>query len=443
MRLTRGRVTTSPSGSVAARAHGREARSYGWKIVGTLAITETVSWGVLYYAFAVIQVPMRAELGISAATTAGAFSVAVLVTGLSAVPVGRWLDRHGARGLMTAGSLAAVGLVIAWSKIETAVELYLVLAGIGLASSAVLYEPAFALLVLWFRVDRDRALLTVTVVAGLASTVFLPLTDALVGRLGWRDALVVLAIGLAVATVVPHAVVLRRAPSVADRPSGDPLAASGAAPDQFSPAGDPAPRPSTWDAVRTAARDPALVWLTTGFALSSFAVVVVAVHLVPLLVERGWSPTFAATAAGSLGLLSVAGRIALTGAARRRSVATVTAAAFALQAAGVWALLVAGSTAVGVVAFVLLFGLGFGVGTIARPSMIADAVGLASYATTSAICGVALTAGKTLGPFLAGLVRTGTGSYTAVLVLVGVVCAAAAVSVARSGGALAAHGPAL
>ena len=416
-------------------------RSYGWRIVRTLAITETVSWGVLYYAFAVIQVPMRAELGFSAATTAGAFSVAVLVTGLSAVPVGRWLDRHGARGLMTAGSLAAVGLVIAWSRIETAVELYLVLAGIGLASAAVLYEPAFAVIVRWFSADRGRALLAVTVVAGLASTIFLPLTDALVGRLGWRDALVVLAVGLAVTTVVPHAVVLRRAPGVADLP-GDETSASHPSTARTSLVGDPAPRRSTWDAVRAAARDPVLVWLTTGFALASVAVVVVAVFLVPLLIERGWSPTFAATAAGSLGLLSVAGRIALTAAARRRSVATVTAVAFALQAAGASALIVAGSTATGVVVFVLLFGLGFGVGTIARPSMIADAAGLASYATTSAICGVALTAGKTLGPFLAGVIRTSTGSYTAVLVLVGVVCAAAAASVARSGRVLAARGPA-
>jgi len=84
---------------------GVRLRYYGWRIVGVLAVTETVSWGVLYYAFAVFQLPMRAELGFSPATMAGAFSTAVLVTGLAAVPVGRWLDRHGARGLMTAGSV--------------------------------------------------------------------------------------------------------------------------------------------------------------------------------------------------------------------------------------------------------------------------------------------------------------------------------------------------
>ena len=93
---------------------GPARRFYGWRIVGTLAVTETVSWGILYYAFAVVQVPMRAELGFSAATMAGAFSLAVAVSGLAAVPVGRWLDTHGARGLMTVGSIAAVLLVWAW-----------------------------------------------------------------------------------------------------------------------------------------------------------------------------------------------------------------------------------------------------------------------------------------------------------------------------------------
>ena len=133
----------------------RPRRFYGWRIVGALAVTETVSWGILYYAFAVFQVPMRAELGFSAATMAGAFSVAVAVTGVAAVPVGRWLDRHGARGLMTAGSIAAVGFVLAWSRVSNVVGLYAVFAGIGLVSAAVLYEPAFAVVVRWFAAGRS------------------------------------------------------------------------------------------------------------------------------------------------------------------------------------------------------------------------------------------------------------------------------------------------
>lgn len=188
-------------------------RFYGWRIVGTLAVTETVSWGVLYYSFAVLQLPMRTELHLSTGTVAGAYSLAVLLTGVAAVPLGRWVDRHGARALMTGGSIAATLLVLAWARVHTALGLYAVLSGIGLVSAAVLYEPAFAVVVRWFLAERSQALLAVTVVAGFASTIFLPLSDALTASVGWRDTLVIFAGVLAITTVLPHAIVLRRDPA--------------------------------------------------------------------------------------------------------------------------------------------------------------------------------------------------------------------------------------
>ena len=36
---------------------------YGWYIALALAITETISWGIIYYAFTVFITPMEAELG--------------------------------------------------------------------------------------------------------------------------------------------------------------------------------------------------------------------------------------------------------------------------------------------------------------------------------------------------------------------------------------------
>jgi MFS family permease len=406
---------------------------YGWRIVSVLAVTETVSWGVLYYAFAVVQVPMRAELGFSTASTAGAFSLAVLVAGVAAVPVGRWLDRHGPRALMTVGSVAAVGLVVAWSQVRTTAGLYLVFAGIGLVSATVLYDPAFAVVVRWFVAGRARALLAVTVVAGFASTVFLPLTDALIRAVGWRDALLVLAALLAVTTVLPHAIVLRRDPAdLGLHPDGSDLAR--AIPEASGQ------RSGLRVTASAALRDPLFRRLTLGFAANALAVVVVVVHLVPFLREHGHSGAFAAAATGSLGALSVTGRLVVTGAVRRWPTASVTSVAFAAQAAGVAVLLVAGSTVTGAVTFVVLFGLGFGVGTIARPALLADGFGSRDYATLAAISGVAMTAARTVGPFAAGLARTSTGSYAPVLVALGVTAALSAVAVAGAGRLVAGHG---
>ncbi|MER3403846.1 MAG: MFS transporter, partial [Chloroflexota bacterium] len=93
----------------------------------------------------------------------------------------------------------------------------------GLAMAATLYEPAFATLAHWFVREYRRAMLVVTVAAGFASTIFLPLSAWLVERAGWRTALLVLAGILAVTTIPPHALVLRRRPEdVGLHPDGDP-----------------------------------------------------------------------------------------------------------------------------------------------------------------------------------------------------------------------------
>src|SRR5262245_19622994 len=145
---------------------------YGWVLVGTLAFTELTSWGVLYYAFSVFLVPMQEDLGWSRAALTGAFSLALLLSGVAGVPVGRWLDRHGPRGLMTVGSLAAAGLVLAWSAIKNLTAFYLIWAGIGVAMATVLYEPAFVVVAMWFARRRGRALTVLTFVAGFASVVY-------------------------------------------------------------------------------------------------------------------------------------------------------------------------------------------------------------------------------------------------------------------------------
>ena len=144
-------------------------------MAGTLATTEMISWGTLYYAFYAFLTPMQHELGWSTAELTGAYSLALLISGFAAVPVGRWIDRHGPHLLMTAGSIAGATWLLASSHIENLPSFYLLWAGMGLAMAATLYEPAFTVIATWFRHQRRRALLLLTVVAGFASTVFLPL----------------------------------------------------------------------------------------------------------------------------------------------------------------------------------------------------------------------------------------------------------------------------
>ena len=77
-----------------------------WAITGALSVSTTVSYGILYYAFAAFLVPIQRDLGWSTTQLTGAFSAAVLISAVAGIGVGRYLDRHGPRGLMTAGSVA-------------------------------------------------------------------------------------------------------------------------------------------------------------------------------------------------------------------------------------------------------------------------------------------------------------------------------------------------
>jgi MFS family permease len=65
--------------------------------------------------------------------------------------VGRWLDRHGPRLLMTVGSALAALLVAAWAPVPSRLAFLLIWSGIGLVMATVLYEPAFAVVATWFR----------------------------------------------------------------------------------------------------------------------------------------------------------------------------------------------------------------------------------------------------------------------------------------------------
>jgi predicted MFS family arabinose efflux permease len=400
-------TTTVPVGSDA----GGDTRR-GRRIVAALAVTQTIGYGTLSYAFAVFLTPLAGDLHTSATAVTGAYTASVLTGAVLAVPVGRWLDRRGGRALMTAGSLAGVLLLIAWAGVETIWQLYIVQIGIGAATAASLYEAAFAVVVAWFTpARRSRALLAVTVVAGFSSTIFLPLTGWLVATYGWRTALLTLAAIQAV-TVPLHALVVRRAPH--------PIPAR-------------AEHTARRTAVRAALSDRSFWLLVLGFTANMAAISALTVHLVAALISWGHTPTFAAGVAGLLGLLSVAGRLITTGLQRRLGVTPVTATVFAVQAVAAALLPLVGASAFGSVGAVIGFGLGFGVATIAKPVLLAERYDTRRYATLAGILVVPTTIAKAAAPLGAAVLHHLTGSYAAVLTAVAAFCLVAAVGIAAAG----------
>lgn len=389
----------------------------GWRMVWALSVTETISYAALFYCFAVMLVPMRSAFDATTAQLSGALTLAIAVNGIAAVPVGRWLDRHGARWVMSGGSLLGAVSVVGWSQARTLPQLHLAFVGVGIAGAMVLYEPAFALINTWFDRDRNAALLALTVVAGFSSTIFIPGSQLLVDAYGWRSALLVLA-GLLGACAVPQALLLRRAPAdLGLRPDG--------APGPVEPVTD-APAHETGDDAGLAGpwRSPAVRWLTLASVLETLAVTVVSVHLVAYLVDTGASARAAALSAGGLGVMSVAGRIALTALATRVGLGRLAAAMVAGQALGVVALLALPRPS-SVALFVLLFGAGFGVMTIARAALLGAYVPPSVFGSVSGGQALAAGAGRVAAPLAAGSLITVAG-YGPTFAGVGAACLATA-----------------
>ncbi|OJF10997.1 MFS transporter [Couchioplanes caeruleus subsp. caeruleus] len=380
-------------------------------IVAALAITQTIGYGTLYYAFAVLLTPLAAGLHTSTTAVTGAFTASVLTGAALAVPIGRRLDHHGGRFLMTCGSAAGALLLAVLSQVHHLWQLYLVQIGIGAAAAASLYETAFAVVIAVTTVERrSRALLTITVVAGFASSVFLPLTGWLTDAHGWRTALLILAAVQAV-TVPLHALLLRR-PSTPAAPH----ASARAAP----------------QSIRAALADRGFWLLAIGFTAHTTAVSAFTVHLVAALTSWGHRPAFAATIAGLLGVLSVAGRLITTGLQRRHRTTTVTATVFTLQAAAALLLPVVGAGIGGSIGAVVGFGLGFGVATIAKPLLLTERYDTRRYATLAGALVVPVTLAKAAAPLAAAYLHTATGSYATVFTAIAVCCAIAAAAIAAA-----------
>jgi MFS family permease len=361
-------------------------------VVAGLCVTETVSWGILYYGFPVFLRPMEAELGWSRVQITGAFSVGLLASALAALPVGRWIDRHGARSLMTAGSCAATLLVLAWSRVDSLPALYALWFLMGLALAATLYEPAFAAVVGWFPTqNRDRALLTVTLVAALASTIFMPLEAWLLERLGWRTALATLALILALITIPIHALVLRPSPHRRAR-------VAAGAPDL--------PGMSLGAAARTG-----VFWILAGaFFVANFTTNSVTVHLIPYLSARGYSPALAAAMIGWMGAMQLPARLVFAPLTSRLGHATMTAVIFFAQAAALIQLALASHLPT-LAPMVVILGAANGMSTLARATTIAELFGPRHYGSISGAIALGANGARALAPVGAAVLQVALGGY--------------------------------
>jgi len=383
--------------SGAALAPGRRT-----VLVWAVALCQLVSWGSLYYAFSVLVVPMEQDLGWSRTDLNGALTAGLVTQALCAYPVGAWIDRRGAHGLMTIGSILAAVLLALWARVDEVWAFYAVWIAIGAVQAALFYEPAFAVLTANLGDGYRRGITTVTLLGGFASTVFIPLTQFLIDRIGWRDALDVLALCNLLICVALHAWVLRgtrgRAPAVP--------AATAASGGHASAGGTPLAR-----AVRGFVFWALLALFAGLGAVSS----VVAFHLFPLLTGRGVDTATIVVAAAMIGPMQVAGRMAVAVFGQRLDTRRVGIWVVSAMPAGVLVLWLAPSTLPFLAAFAVVYGSALGLLTILRGTTVAEFIGTDGYAAVNGALGLPITLARALAPFAAAALWAWSGGYDSVL----------------------------
>lgn len=350
-----------------------------------IAIGQTIGWGTLFSTFALFVAPMEAELGWSRAAINAGLTLAILVSGCAALPVGRHVDRHGARRMLAWGGWLGAALLVAWSRVDSLAAFWVLWAGMGLAQAAALWGPAMAVVVTTAR-DPGRTIAGITFITGFTATIFVPLTAALIEALGWRQALLV----LATLQVIPGLLALWLLPQPPPRPATAPRAGID---------------------LRQAVRRPAFLGLAACFAAHAFIGVGLGAHAIPLLRERGLPEASVLLLVALHGPFQVAARLALFALGRRVTMRGVGLLATLLAPFGMLVLALAPPEFAWLVLYALCWAIVDGLMTIVRAAGVAEILGREGYGAITGALSIASVLPRTAAPLLIALVWEGAGGY--------------------------------
>ena len=392
-----------------------------------LSLPQLITWGSVFYTFSLLMTPLEAELGMSRAESSLAFSLALLAEGLMAYLVGRWIDGGHERAVMTVGSgWIGLGLCL-HSQVDSVAGFYAAWIWLGLGMAATLYNPAFAIVTRRYGQDFRRAIITITFLGGLASTVFIPLFDWWMGLWGWRQALWALA-ALQFAVCLPlHAWLLPAAPP---RPALAPPKPQGGPQPGAIRRQAPTPRSGTAALTSTApiSHPPAYpeslrshlrrapFWLLALFMVLMMSVTsALPAHMIALLQESGLTPAWVIAVPAAIGVIQVLGRLLLFVFERRWDVHTANRWIPLLIPAGVLVLLAGGLSPVASLVFVLLYGLGNGMNTIVKGTAMAQYVSAAHVGQLNGLLGLPIALARAAAPMTLGLLWSPQHGYTLAL----------------------------
>ena len=390
-------------------------KRFPYLLVSALGVAQLVAWGSFYYVFVSLTDPMADEFGWTKTQIAGALSVALATTGLCSYLRGRWIDRYGGRSMMTSAAFVGAALLFLWAHLTALWHLYAISVGIGIVSAMLLYDAAFAVVARMLGTDYRKAIIVITLFGGLASTVFVPLTQFLVTSLGWRDALICLAvIQLPFSAGIPYLLLRGREASASD------AAAPGAS--------------IVVTSIKPALAHPVFWLLALSFVSYAFLFTSLIFNLVPMLRESGYTTGEAVAAYACIGPSQLAGRVAVLTMERFISITVAGLIGTLFPVFAMIVLMTLQPHSPLVIVFAISFGIGMGIKTIVQATAAPEFLGRAGYGALQGALMLPVYLAQAVSPFLAAWIWQLDGQYEllqVVLLVMAGISAAAFVLAAR------------
>ena len=368
-------------------------------IVAALGSTQTLAWASSYYLPAILGAPIADSLHLPRSVFFGIFSLSLLLSAAIGPAVGRMIDQHGGRVMLTLSNLVIATGLIALSMAQGVVGLAIAWLFLSLGIAAGLYDSAFAALTALYGRNARNSITGITLIAGFASTIGWPATAYFEHAFGWREAcLIWAALNLALAMPINWFAI----------PAG-----------HLHPPASRQAEPEDADAPPRGAM-PVLAFF---FSAAWFVTGAMAAHLPRLIEAAGATETAAITAAALVGPAQVAARIVEFGLMRNFHPLIAARIAATLHPVGAALLTVFGAP--GAIGFAVFHGAGNGMITIAKGTLPLAIFGPAGYGLRSGVLSAPARVTQAAAPFLFGLLLDRYGAH-AVLLSAGLSLAAAA-----------------
>jgi MFS family permease len=372
---------------------------YAWVVLVAGVFANAVGVGATFWMMAVYIPAVADDFEVPRFGVVFAFMFGQSLAAFAGPFVGRYIDLHGARRALLAGSVLLPVTLVATAA---STEVWQLIIGWGAASMvrALIFPIPYNWLVTrWFEKRRQAALGVVTVGFGLGGAVVLPLLAAVESRSGWGAAMVVSGVLVFVVHGLAALLIVRDHPSdMGLRPEGASGEADTPAEDEGGFTGPQAMRTMTFWLLATG-----MMFFFTGQG----AVTALAIDFFD---SRGVAAGAAIVAASAL--LRAVARLPLGLALSRIDRVFALAMAVSVSQALAVAALLASTSATGIVAYTLLWGLGGAFAPMLEPLLVTRAFGVRHFGAVSGAVAVVAFGGQMVGPVGGAALFDALDSYT-------------------------------